>query len=107
MLITTAPIVEGRPIAAYKGIVFGEVIAGINFIKDFKASISNVFGGRTQSYEEELVSARNTALTEMLQRADGIGADAIIGISFAYAPMGENGTMLMVSCSGTAVQLAN
>ena len=94
MIITTTPSVEGRKIVEYKGIVFGEVVSGVNFIKDFAAGLSNFFGGRSGSYEEELMQARTEALEEMKQRAKALGANAVVGA--------DNG-MLMVSVSGTAV----
>ena len=62
MIVTTTPSVEGRRITEYKGVVFGEVIAGVNFVKDFVAGLSNFFGGRSGTYEEELINARQQAL---------------------------------------------
>jgi len=103
MLITTTPTVEGREIVEYKGIVFGEVIAGVNFVKDFMASLTNVFGGRSTSYEGEIVNARANALGEMEQRAFQMGANAIVGVKVDYETLGEGGSMLMVTATGTAV----
>ena len=106
MILTTTPSVEGRTIAEYKGIVFGEVITGINFIKDFGAGLRNIFGGRSGSYEKELLDARNSALRELEERArEKGGADAVIGIDIDYEVLGPNGGMLMVTASGTAVKL--
>ena len=79
MIVTTTPSVEGRRITEYKGVVFGEVIAGVNFVKDFVAGLSNFFGGRSGTYEEELINARQQALDEMEQRAAQLGADAVVG----------------------------
>ncbi|MBR5924168.1 MAG: putative heavy metal-binding protein [Bacteroidales bacterium] len=106
MILTTTPSVEGRTIREYRGVVFGEVITGVNFIKDFAASIRNIVGGRSGSYERELIDARNQAMDEMAQRASALGADAVIGIDIDYEVLGENGGMLMVTASGTAVKLA-
>lgn len=106
MILTTTPTIEGRTIQQYKGVVFGEVIAGVNFIKDFAASIRNFIGGRSGSYEEELITARTQAMQEMEERAHQIGADAVVGIDIDYEVLGENGGMLMVTVSGTAVKLA-
>lgn len=106
MILTTTPTVEGRTIAEYRGIVFGEVIAGVNFLRDFAASIRNLVGGRSGSYEEELVRARSQALDEMASRAVKLGADAVVGIDIDYEVLGENGGMLMVTASGTAVRLS-
>jgi len=106
MILSTTPSIEGRTITGYKGLVFGEVVAGVNFIRDFKASIRNIVGGRSGSYENELINARNHALQEMSSRAAALGADAIVGIDIDYEALGEKGGMLMVTASGTAVTLA-
>lgn len=105
MILTTTPSIEGRNIAEYKGVVFGEVISGVNFIRDFAASIRNIVGGRSGSYEQELIDARRQAMEEMAQRAQALGADAVVGIDIDYEVLGENGGMLMVTASGTAVKL--
>ena len=102
MILTTTPSVEGRSIAEYKGIVFGEVITGINFLKDFGAGIRNLVGGRSAGYEEELMVARTQALDELQQRASALGAHAIVGVDMDYEVLGQ-GNMLMVTASGTAV----
>ena len=106
MILTTTPAIEGRTITEYKGVVFGEVISGVNFLKDFAASIRNLVGGRSGSYEEELIAARSQAMQEMLDRASRLGADAVVGIDIDYEVLGENNGMLMVTASGTAVKLA-
>ena len=103
--MTTTPSIEGRTIVEYKGVVFGEVIAGVNFLRDFAASIRNIIGGRSGSYETELISAREQAMNEMADRAVRMGADAVVGIDIDYEVLGENGGMLMVTASGTAVRL--
>lgn len=105
MILTTTPTIEGRTIVEYKGIVFGEVIAGVNFVRDIAASIRNFVGGRSNSYEEELVQARTQALDELRQRAARLGADAVVGIDIDYEVLGANNGMLMVTASGTAVRL--
>ena len=99
MIVTTTPSVEGRRITEYKGVVFGEVIAGVNFVKDFVA------GGRSGTYEEELINARQQALDEMEQRAAQLGADAVVGVDIDYEVLGADNGMLMVTASGTAVRL--
>ncbi|MBQ6822391.1 MAG: heavy metal-binding domain-containing protein [Bacteroidales bacterium] len=106
MILTTTPSIEGRTIAEYKGVVFGEVVSGVDFIRDFKASIRNIIGGRSGSYEDELVKARTQAMEEMSSRAYQLGADAVVGIDIDYEVLGEGGGMLMVTASGTAVKLA-
>ena len=105
MILTTTPTVEGRAIVEYKGVVFGEVISGVNFIRDIKASIRNFIGGRSGSYEEELIKARSQALDEMIERAIRLGADAVVGIDLDYEVLGQDNGMLMVTASGTAVRL--
>lgn len=105
MILTTTPSIEGRTIVEYKGIVFGEVITGVNFFKDFGAGIRNIIGGRSGSYEKELLDARRDALRELEERAIGMGADAVVGIDIDYEVLGQNGGMLMVTASGTAVRL--
>ena len=106
MILTTTPTVEGRTITEYKGVVFGEVIAGVNFLRDLAASIRNLVGGRSGSYEEELIQARSQAMNEMAERARELGADAVVGIDIDYEVLGENKGMLMVTASGTAVKLS-
>ena len=105
MIITTTPSVEGRKIREYRGIVFGEVISGVDFIKDFTAGLSNFFGGRSGTYEDELIRARQQALEEMSHRASQAGADAVVGVDIDYEVLGTNNGMRMVTASGTAVVL--
>ncbi len=103
MIVTTTPSVEGKTIVDYRGIVFGEVVSGVNFVRDFAASFSNFFGGRSGSYEEELVQARQNAIREMEQRAREVGANAVVGVDIDYEVLGADNGMLMVTASGTAV----
>ena len=105
MILTTTPSVEGHTITRYHGIVFGEVISGVNFVKDFTAGLSNFFGGRSNTYEAELMNARAEALSELEPRAASLGADAVVGIDVDYEVLGANNGMLMVTASGTAVSL--
>lgn len=106
MIITTTHVIEGHKIKAYKGIVFGEVITGVNVLKDIGANFRNFFGGRSEGYEQELMQAREEAIKEMAQRAKDLGADAIVGVDIDYEVLGQ-GDMLMVTASGTAVILDN
>ena len=103
MIVTTTPQVEGRRITQYMGIVFGEVVSGVNFVKDFSAGLTNFFGGRSDSYEGELIEARQNALYEMQQRAAQLGANAVVGVDIDYEVLGQGNNMLMVTASGTAV----
>ena len=101
MILTTTPTVEGHNIVSYKGLVTGETIIGANFVKDFLAGIRDIVGGRSGSYEHVLIKARDTSVSEMMQRAEQLGANAIVGIDIDYETVGES--MLMVATSGTAV----
>ena len=103
MIITTTNEIQDKKIMEYKGIVFGEVISGINMFKDMGASLRNIFGGRSKGYEDELLAARENALEEMKTRASNLGANAIIGVKMDYEVLGADNGMLMVTCSGTAV----
>lgn len=103
MIVTTTPQIEGKEIIEYKGIVFGEVVAGVDFMKDFAAGLTNFFGGRSGSYEGELIKAREDALKELEERARKIGANAVVGVDIDYEVLGASNNMLMVITSGTAV----
>lgn len=103
MLITTTPILEGQRILRYHGIVSGETVYGANVFKDLFASVRNIVGGRTQSYEGILKEARDAAINDMAAEAMRLGANAIIGVDIDYAGLGQGGSMLMVVATGTAV----
>ncbi len=105
MIVTTAGQVEGREVAEYLGIVFGEAISGVNILKDIGAGLRDVFGGRSKGYEKELTKARNEVLEELQERAAQRGANAVIGVKMDYEVLGASNSMLMVTCSGTAVKL--
>lgn len=105
MIITTTMHIENKPVQEYKGIVFGEVVEGRNFVKDFMSGIRDIVGGRSGSYEDSLMNARKAALDEMAKRAKDLGANGVIGVSFEYNTLGQNGGMLMITCTGTAVVL--
>ena len=105
MIVSTTPTIEGRPVRDYLGVVAGEAILGANIFRDVFASVRDVIGGRSGSYEKVLRSAREEALKEMVQAARGLGADAVVGIAYDYETLGANGSMLMVAVSGTAVRL--
>jgi len=105
MIITTTSIIEGHPVQQYLGLVTGEVIAGANVVRDIFASITDIFGGRSGKYEEVLNRAREQAMAEMTERAQALGATAVIGVDIDYEVLGKAGSMLMVSVSGTAVRV--
>jgi uncharacterized protein YbjQ (UPF0145 family) len=104
MIVTTTNNIEGRSVTQYMGIVTGETIIGANLFRDIFASVRDVVGGRSGSYEEVLREAKDTALREMTEKAQRMGADAVIGIDLDYETI-RNG-MLMVTASGTAVKLS-
>lgn len=104
MIITTTPNIENHSIEEYEGIVFSEVIAGVNAIKDLAAGFRDFFGGRSQSYEDELLKARKEALFELEKRAEKLGANAIVGVKIDVETVGT-GSMLMVVATGTAVRI--
>lgn len=105
MILTTTNAIEGKPIRQYLGIVTGEAILGTNVIRDFFAGIRDIVGGRSASYEKELRKGRDVALQEIEQEARRLGADAVVAIDLDYETVGQGGTMLMVTISGTAVKL--
>jgi uncharacterized protein YbjQ (UPF0145 family) len=105
MLVSTTTLIEGRPVKDYLGVVTGEVIVGANIFKDLFAGIRDIVGGRSGSYESTLRDARATALEELQAEAKALGADAVIGVDLDYETLGQGGTMLMVTASGTAVKL--
>ena len=103
MFLSTTPTIEGCHIIEYKGVVTGETIVGANVLKDFMAGLRDFFGGRSGTYEKVLREAKESAMSEMEERAAELGANAIVGIDLDYEAIGQNGSMLMVTCSGTAV----
>jgi uncharacterized protein YbjQ (UPF0145 family) len=104
-IITTTPSVEGRAIQQYLGVVTGEAILGANIFKDLFAGIRDIVGGRSGAYEEELRKAREIAMSELAAVARQLGADAVVGVDLDYETVGQGGSMLMVTASGTAVRL--
>lgn len=105
MILSTTNNIDGKPVKDYLGIVTGETIIGANIFKDFFASIRDIVGGRSGSYEKVLREAKDTALKEMTENAIGLGANAVVGVDLDYETVGKGGGMLMVTASGTAVRL--
>jgi len=105
LIITTTHSVEGRAVRDYKGIVMGEAIIGANIFTDIFAAVRDIVGGRAGAYEEALRGARQEALREMAKRGRELGANGIIGVDIDYEVLGKAGSMLMVTCAGTAVEL--
>ena len=105
MLMTTTPSVEGKQIVRYLGVVTGETIIGANVFRDFLAGVRDFFGGRSASYEAVLREAKDTALEVMARQAEALGANAVVGIDLDYETVGGSGSMLMVTCSWTAVRV--
>jgi uncharacterized protein YbjQ (UPF0145 family) len=106
MITTTTPNIEGKEITDYLGIIAGETILGANIVRDFLAGITDIIGGRSGAYEDKLVEARETAITEMQQQAQQLGANAVVGVDIDYEVLGAGNGMLMVTASGTAVRIS-
>lgn len=106
MISTTTPIIEGHPIEAYFGIVTGEAVVGANIFRDLFASVRDIVGGRSSSYEKVFADARATAIREMEMAAMNLGANAVVGVDLDYEVLGANNSMLMVTASGTAVRIS-
>jgi uncharacterized protein YbjQ (UPF0145 family) len=106
MLMSTTSVLEGKPVSRYLGVVTGEAIIGANIFRDMFATIRDIVGGRSATYERGLAEARQTALAEMERQALELGANAVIGIDLDYEVLGQKNGMLMVSASGTAVVCA-
>ncbi len=105
MIVSTTATLEGHPVREYLGVVTGEVIVGANVFRDFFASITDIVGGRSGKYEDVLARARDEAMAEMKAKATQMGGNAVIGVDLDYEVLGQNGSMLMVSVSGTAVAI--
>lgn len=105
MIVTTTPSIEGKSVKAYHGVVVGEAIMGANIVRDIFASVTDVIGGRSGAYESKLQDARETALRELEERAIAMGGNAVVGVDLDYEVVGNSGSMLMVSVSGTAVTI--
>ena len=105
VIVTTTPTIEDHPIQDYLGIVTGEVIVGANLFRDLFANIRDIVGGRSGSYERILADARKQAIEELQAEAAALGGNAVVGIDLDYEVIGPNGSMLMVSASGTAVKV--
>jgi len=103
MLISTTSTLQGHDIAEYRGIIFGEVVIGAHIFRDIMASLRDVFGGRSGSYEGSIQTARQGALEELITKAQQLDANAIVGVSFDYSSIGAQNSMFMVTATGTAV----
>ena len=103
MLVTTTSTLEGRRIVRYMGLVSGEAIMGINIAKDLFAGLRDIVGGRSGSYEQELNKAKEVAINEMVAQAESFGANAVIAVDLDFETVGNNGSMLMVAATGTAI----
>jgi uncharacterized protein YbjQ (UPF0145 family) len=101
MIVTTTPTVEGKPVKEYKGIVAGEAIMGANIVRDIFASITDIVGGRSGAYETKLIQAREVSIQEMIEHAEELGGNAVVGVDIDYEVVREG--MLMVTAAGTAV----
>lgn len=106
MIVTTTHTIEGKRIIQYFGVVTSQTIIGANFFKDILGGLRDIFGGRSGTYEKVLEEAKGFAMSEMIQKAQVLGANAVVGIDLDYETVGSNGSMLMVSASGTAVKIS-
>ena len=105
VMLSTTPTLQGYQIEAYRGIVVGEAVLGADIVKDLFASVRDIVGGRSESYENELYDARELALKELAQEAASRGANAVVGVDLDYEVMGSGGSIIMVSANGTAVSV--
>jgi uncharacterized protein YbjQ (UPF0145 family) len=105
MITTTTPSIEGKPVQQYLGIVSSEAIIGANVFKDILANLRDIGGGRSATYEKVIDEARTIAMDELVQKAESLGANAIIGIDLDFETLGGGGSMLMVLATGTAVRV--
>lgn len=105
MIFTTTSTIEGHEVERYLGVLFGDAVLGMNVFKDILGGIRDLVGGRAGTWEREMAAARDAALSDLLERAKAAGADAVLGIDIDYEMVGANGSMMMVTASGTAVKL--
>jgi len=105
MLITTTNVIEGRPVQEYMGVINAQSIIGANIFKDIFAGLRDVFGGRSKTYERVLEEAKEDSLRELAERAQAMGANAIVGVDLDFETIGSGGSMLMVIATGTAVRI--
>jgi uncharacterized protein YbjQ (UPF0145 family) len=105
MLLTTTNVVEGRPVQQYLGVINAQSIIGANIFKDIFAGLRDVFGGRSKTYERVLEEAKEDALRELSEKAQAMGANAVVGVDLDFETIGSGGSMLMVIATGTAVRL--
>ena len=105
MILSTTPTIQGSEVERYMGIVFGDAVLGVNVVKDLLGSLRDFVGGRSGTYERELGAARDAAMRGLVAQAQELGADAVVGIDLDYETVGQGGSMLMVTASGTAVRL--
>lgn len=103
MLVATTSTLEGRRIVRYLGLVSGEAILGANIFKDLFAGVRDIVGGRSNAYERELRSAKDIAIQEMVDQATSLGANGVLAVDLDFESLGQNGGMLMVTASGTAI----
>ncbi len=105
MITTTTPHIEGKTVQEYLGVISAQTIIGANFFKDIVGTLTDIFGGRSGTYEKVLDEAKATAMSELVEKAQLLGANAIVGIDLDFEAVGSNGSMLMVIASGTAVKV--
>ena len=109
MILTTTDFLQGKNIERYLGIVTAEVVYGSNALRDFFAGIRDVLGGRTGAYERVFERGQKDALKEIEARAQRLGADAVLGIQIKTDTINidEHGVLMLITATGTAVNLSD
>jgi len=105
MILTTTASIEGRPVQEYLGVINAQSIIGANMFKDIFAGIRDLIGGRSKTYERVIEEAKEDAMRELTQKAQSMGANAVVGIDLDFETVGASGSMLMVIATGTAVRI--
>lgn len=105
MLLSTTEELQGFEITDYLGLVHGEVVSGANVLRDLMATVTDFVGGRSAAYEDELGKSRESALRELSDKAQRLGADGVVGLDVDFEVIGGRGAMIMVTAIGTAVRL--
>lgn len=108
MTITTTNEIKGYNISAYLGLVNANVVIGANIFSDFLASLTDVFGGTSGTYQSKLNDLYEKAVRKLEDAGRSRGADAIVGVKFDFDEIsGQGKSMFMVTAVGTAVKLSS
>ena len=105
IIVSTTSTLDGWAIDGYLDVVSARVVAGTNVFSDIAASFSDVFGGRSSSYQKQLADINEQVLSDLQAQATRVGADALIGVKVDHDEIsGGNRQLLMVTATGTAVR---